>query len=138
MARQFTQAPLAISFFGSSFYERYARKNTLKIPVNTGNFTKKENPFPGISCNFAESITKFLGLFRSFKKPSLSKQPFPDDLQNSFPKYSDAANGSVSRTPFLIEHLRATGSQHFAKFTGKYFCESVYFIKFQNVNMQPY
>ena len=37
--------PLAISFFGSSFYERYAVKNTLKIPFNTGNFTKKKIHF---------------------------------------------------------------------------------------------
>ena len=54
------------------------------------------------------------------------------------PKYSEAANGSVSRTLFLTEHLRATASQYFAKFTGKHLCESVYFIKFQNVSMQLY
>ena len=49
MAKQFTKASLAMSFFGSSSYERFCvrscyrlRKNTSKIPVNTGNFTKKK------------------------------------------------------------------------------------------------
>ena len=45
MARQFTKAPLAMSFFGSSFYKRCVMKNTLKIPVNNGNFTKKKIHF---------------------------------------------------------------------------------------------
>ena len=45
MARQFTKAPLAISFFGSNFYKRCIMKNTLKIPVNTGNFTNKKIHF---------------------------------------------------------------------------------------------
>ena len=43
IARKF-KAPLAISFFGSSCYERCVRsyymfEKTLKIRVNTGNFT---------------------------------------------------------------------------------------------------
>ena len=45
MARQFTKAPLAILFFESSFYKKCVRKNTLKTPVNTGNFTKMKIHF---------------------------------------------------------------------------------------------
>ena len=42
------------------------------------------------------------------------------------------------RTLFLTGQLRATASQYFAKFTGKHLCESVYFVKLQNVSMQLY
>ena len=45
MARQFTKVPLAISFFGSSFYKRCVRENTFKIPAKVGNFTKKKTHF---------------------------------------------------------------------------------------------
>ena len=44
-ATQFTKAQLAISFFGSSCCERCLRKNTLKIPINIGNITKKKIHF---------------------------------------------------------------------------------------------
>ena len=44
--RQFTRGAVAManSFFGRTCYERcvrscYVRKNALKIPINTGNFT---------------------------------------------------------------------------------------------------
>ena len=50
ITRQFTKAPLAVSFFGSSCYEGCVRNcfmlgNTLKIPVSTDNFTKKKIHF---------------------------------------------------------------------------------------------
>ena len=48
--RQFTRGAVAManSFFGRTCYERcvrscYVRKNALKIPINTGNFSKKIN-----------------------------------------------------------------------------------------------
>ena len=47
--RQFTRGAVAManSFFGRTCYERcvrscYVRKNALKIPINTGNFTKRK------------------------------------------------------------------------------------------------
>ena len=42
-----------------------------------------------------------------------------------------------SWTSFLKDHPLAA-SQHFAKFTGKQICESVYFVKFQQASMQLY
>ena len=48
IVRQFTMAPLAISIFGNYCYEKQEVViccYTLKIPVITGNFTKKKIHF---------------------------------------------------------------------------------------------
>ena len=92
IARLFAKVSLAISFFGSSclrdvFKKLFCvRKNTFKLPVNSGNFTKKKTYFQAFLGIL--SISRFLGLFKSFV--SSRSQLF---YKIGIPKYSEAANG---------------------------------------------
>ena len=97
MARQFTEAPLAISFFGSSFYERYTRKNALKIPVNTGNFNKKEIHFQAFSTILFRVSPDSYDSLKVLKNLLLASSRSRMFYKIVIPKYFDAANGSASR-----------------------------------------
>ena len=89
---------MAISFFGRSCYERcvYVRKNNLKIPINTSNFTEKKIHFQAFSTTlFRVYITRLLGLVKSFINFVLVSSRSQMFCKRGIPKYSEAVNAGA-------------------------------------------
>ena len=124
-----------------SIYSFFQKKIVNMTQQNLILFVNKRNNNNNNRCG-QKFFIDILSCKGPFKKPSFSKQPFPDVLQYRYSQIfrSSQRKGFAKflRTLFLTKHLRASASQCFAKFTGKHLCKSFYVIKFQNVSMQLY